>query len=176
MSLQQKNIALLAGFIILLWLAYILSISKTFEIKNKYSTLNDQKEVITNIPQQLNYLNQQNAHYDTLLEENKISTTSSFQNNLLQIINSFSDANALKIVAFNEPHTFIKNDAILKTYSFRVKGNYGNILKLIYEMEQGANYGKLISINFDKKKNYKTNRTFLECQILLQRVERNEKH
>lgn len=174
MSLKQKNIILLVGFIVLLWITYQFSISKTLEARSTYNTLSRQKEAISNIPQQVNYLKQQNTHYDSLLEKNKISAESSFQNNLLQTINSFATNNNLKIVSFNEPHQFIKDDAILKTYSFTIKGSYANTLKLIYKLEQHGNYGKLISINFEKKKNYKRNRIFLECTILLQKIERNK--
>ncbi len=105
------------------------------------------------------------------VEKNKITVGSSFQNNLLQFINTYATDNQLKIVAFNEPHQFIKNDAILKTYSFTLKGSFTNILQLIYKLEQQGNYGKLISINFNKKKNYKTNNIFLECEIFLQKIE-----
>ena len=65
---------------------------------------------------------------------------------------------------------FVKKDAILKTYSFTVKGSYANILKLIYKFEQHGNFGKLISVNFEKKKNYKTGKVNLECKIFLQKI------
>ncbi len=171
MSLKQKNIILLVGFVILLWLTYQFSIANTFEAKRKYNTLLNQKVLLSNIPEQINYLKQQNEYFDTILEKNKITVGSSFQNNLLQFINTYATDNQLKIVAFNEPHQFIKNDAILKTYSFTLKGSFTNILQLIYKLEQQGNYGKLISINFNKKKNYKTNNIFLECEIFLQKIE-----
>lgn len=171
MSLKQKNIALITGFVILLWLTYQFSISNTIEVKHKYNALLAQKELISNVPQQISYLKQQDLYYNAILEKNKITAESSFQNNLLQIINSFATKNQLKIIAFNEPHEVIKNDAILKTYTFKVKGSFNQILKLLHVLEQYGNYGKMISINFNKKKNYKTNNIFLECEIFLQKIE-----
>ncbi len=175
MSLKQKNIVLLIGFVLLLWLTYQFSIAKIFEAKNEYNTLLNQKELLSNVPEQINYLKQQNEYFDTILEKNKISIESSFQNNLLQFINNYATDNQLKLVAFNEPHQFVENDAILKTYSFTVKGNYASILKLIHKIEQRGNFGKLISINFEKKKNYKTDKVNLECKIYLQKINQKTK-
>ncbi len=171
MSLKQKNIALISGFVILLWLTYQFSISNTLEAKHKYNALMNQKQLLSNLPKQINYLKQQHVYYDSILEKNKITAESSFQNNLLQIMNSFATKNDLKIIAFNEPHEVIKNDAILKTYTFKVKGSFNQILKLLNTLEQYGNYGKMISINFNKNKNYKTNRMSLSCEIFLQKKE-----
>ena len=172
MSLKQKNMALITGFVILLWLVYQFSIDNTIEVKHKYNALSAQKEMTSNVPEQISYLKQQNTYYNSILEKNKITVESSFQNNLLQIINSFVIKNELKIVAFDEPHEVIKNDAILKTYTFKVKGTFNQILKLLNTLEQYGTYGKMISINFYKNKNYKTNIAFLECEVFLQRIER----
>ena len=104
MSLKQKNIALLIGFFIFLWFSYQFSIANTLEAKRKYNNLIDQKELLINIPQKINYLKQENKYLDSLLETNKINIESSFQNNLLQILNAYATKNQLKIVTFNEPH------------------------------------------------------------------------
>lgn len=171
MNLKQKNIALLSVFLVLLWITYHFSISKTIEAKSKYDSLTAQKDLVSNVNEQMHYLNQQNVYLDSILNKNKIATESSFQNNLLTLLNSFAAENKLEIIFFNEPHTYNKKDAVLKTYSFTVKGNYNKILKLIYTLENYGNYGQPVSVNFDKKKNYKTNRKYLECVIHLQRIE-----
>lgn len=173
MSTKNKNIILLIGFIVALWMIYALAISNSMAARKKYYKLQNQKMSISNMPQRLNYLNQQNKYLDSLLRKNNIKTGTTFQNNLLQHIDTFASMYELKIVTFNEPHQFTKKEAILRTYSFSVKGYYKNILSLIHNLEQNGNYGKLLSVNFEKKKNYKLNSTFLECVIILQKVQRN---
>lgn len=173
MNSKKKNILLLLAFLVLLWVTYHFSISNTVEAKNKYNSLTEQKDLVSNISEQMHYLNQQNVYLDSILSKNKITTESSFQNNLLSILNSFATQNRLNIISFNEPHTFNRNDAVLKTYSFTVKGNFNKILQLIHTLENYGNYGKPVSVFFDKKKNYKTNRKYLECTIFLQRIEQN---
>jgi len=171
MSLKHQNIILFTGLIILLWIAYQFAIANTLEAKNRYNTLLKHKELTSNIPQQINYLKQQNRYFDSVLKKNKINSESSFQNNLLQIINSFTDKNGLTIISFNEPHLTVRNETLLKTYIFTVKGNFKQILELIYALEQIGTYGKISSIDFNKKKNYKRDLIFLECEIFLQRIE-----
>lgn len=171
MSLKQKNIALISGFVILLWLTYQFSISNTLEAKHEYNALMNQKQLLSNLPKQIDYLKQQCVYYDSILEKNKITAENSFQNNLLQIINSFALKKKLKIIAFNEPHEIIKNDAVLKTYIFTIKGSFNQILKLLNTLEQYGNYGKMTSVSFNKNKNYKTNKQFLECTVFLQKID-----
>lgn len=173
MNLKQKNIALLSTFLVLLWATYHFSISKTIEAKKKYYSLSEQKDLMSNVNEQILYLNQQNVFLDSILGKNKITTESSFQNNLLSLLNSFTTDNKLKIISFNEPHTYNRDDAVLQTFSFTVKGSFNMILQLIHTLENYGNYGKLVSVNFDKKKNYKTNSVYLECSIYLQRIEEN---
>ncbi len=173
MSRKNKNIILLISFIAALWVTYIFAISISIDARKEYYKLQTQKKGMTNMPHRLNYLEQQKKYLDSLLRKNNIKTESTFQNNLLQHIETYTNRHDLKIVSFNEPHQFINDHDIIKTYSFSVKGIYTNILQLIHNLEQNGNYGNLISINFEKTKNYKLNKTFLECEILLQKVNRN---
>jgi len=170
MSLKQKNIALIVGFVSLLGLTYQFSIDNTLEIKRKYNTLLAQKELLSNVPQQISYLKQQNVYYDSILEKNKIAIESSFQNNLLSHINSFVTDGKIQVISFIEPHTYSSENAVIKTFSFTIKGNYKNILQLINTVEKLGTYGKIISIKFEKKKNYKISRKSLECKIFLQKI------
>jgi len=170
-SLKQKNIVLLIGIVILLWAGYLLSFSKTFEHKNKYQKLKKEQALFTNVSQKLTRLKQQNVYYDSILKSKQISTESSFQNNLLKTITSLADTTAIKVVAFNNPHTFKADNALINTFSFTLKGNFSTITQLIYQLEQHYKLGKIISVNFEKKKNYRRNTYFLECTILLQQVQ-----
>ncbi len=171
MNLQHKNIALGIGFLVLLWISYHFAIANTLLLKKEYKKLSNEKILFSNVPQQLSNLKQQNTYYDSILKAKKISTSSSFQNNLLQIITSFSEKHQLKVASFNEPHSITKDNAKLNTYAFTVSGNFTSILQLIYELEQQYKFGILLSINFKKKKNYRRNQQYLECTILLQRIE-----
>lgn len=172
MSLKQKNIALLIGLLLLFWLSYRFSFSKAVNTKNKYHQLKLDEALFKNIPDKIFKLNQENVYLDSLLTKHQISSESSFQNNLLQNISFFAKENDLQIISFNEPHLFSKDGGTLNTYSFSIKGNYTSINKLIYNLEQKNKFGRILSVKFEKKRNFRTNRRFLICEILLRRIEK----
>jgi hypothetical protein len=176
MKIDKKNIALLAGFVLTLILAYQLSISKTFDTRRKFLELQEQTKMQSGITSEIAYLKQQNEYYEKELEKNQISIGSSFQSNLLKIINSFASTNNLQITSFHEPHVFKQQESVTKTYRFSVKGDFSTILRLVHSIEQYGNYGNIVSLDFKKKKNYKSNKEYLECGVLLQRKERSQPH
>jgi len=170
-SLKQKNSALLLGSILLLWLGYHFSFSKTFELKSQYKTLLKEQALFTNVSQKLIALKQQNVYYDSILKSKRISSESSFQNGLLQTINAFADTTNIKIVTFNNPHIYKTDNTVFNTFSFKVNGSFSKITQLIYELEEHYKLGKIISLHFEKKKNYRRSIQYLECTVLLQRIE-----
>ena len=52
-----------------------------------------------------------------------------------------------------------------------VEGNYSNLLKMVYELERNKKTGRLASVNFRKKKDYRKNKEFLSATIFLQNYE-----
>lgn len=171
MTAQRKNILLLAALLILFWVAYSFSFSKTLEARRQYNLLSKQSNDVSGLPDQLKNLKQQEAYFDSILDINKFNSVSTYQNNLLRKINSTIQDKKIDIIAFNEPHTIQNNETLINTYSFRVKGNFIDILNLIYSIEDQGNFGKILSINFKKSLNLKTKEVYLECQLLLQRKE-----
>jgi len=163
--------ALIIGMALLFWIAYQFSFAKTFELKKHYNSLKKEQQLFTNVSQKIQQLKQQNVYYDSILKSKKIVTESSFQNNLLQTITSFADSTHTKIVTFNTPHLFKTNNTIVNTFSLTLSGTFSKITQLIYLLEQQQKLGKIISIHYKKKKNYRRNFNYLECTILLQQVE-----
>ena len=171
MKLNKKNIMLLIGLLLMLLIAYQFSFSNTLALKKQFKSLKIEQELLTNVSEKLLRLKQENSYYDSILKSKKISTENSFQNNLLQRITVFSDSTSISIVNFNTPHVFEADNALINTYSFTLKGNFSAITRLIYQLEQEYKLGKIISVHFEKKKNYRRNSSYLECNILLQRVD-----
>lgn len=166
MTNKTKNILLAVGFIILLFISYKLAISKTLELKNEYNTLKKEELLFKNTPKQLSLLKQKQKYYDSLLNKYQIQG-GSIQNNLLKTINTFSKKNNIKVVNFKEPHSFKHNEVIVKTYQFSLEGRYNDILNLIYHLEQRTKFGEVINLNFEKKKNFRTGKYYLQAHVLL---------
>ncbi len=171
MSLKLKNRALVIGMVLLLWLGYVFSFSKVFEARKQYYLLVKEQAFISNVSQKLMLLKRQNVVYDSILASKKIVSESSFQNTLLKTITVIADSSALKIISFNKPHVFKTDNSIISTYSFSLQGNFSKITELIYQLEQQSKLGEVISVQYQKKKNYRRNFYLLECTVFLQRVD-----
>ncbi len=166
MTNKTKNIALLVGFAIVLFVCYQFAISKTLNIKNRYNSLRHEDGLFKNTPKQLALLKQKQIYYDSILMSNKLDG-SSIQNSLLKVINTFAETENLKVISFLEPHAHLNNDLIIKTYSFTLEGNYESIIKLIHVLEQRTKFGEIINLHFEKKKDFRSGRYYLQAKVLL---------
>lgn len=172
MSNQQKNIGLLIGFLISGFIAYHFAIKKTVIAKNKHELLLVEKNLVDNASSKIEYLNKKNGNLNSFLVSNNLSIENSFQQMLLEKINIFSKEKNIQIITFNKPHKIELDQTVVETYSFKLKGGFIDLLKLINYIEQ-QRLGELISIDFEKKKNYKTHRNYLTVNIFLQKIENN---
>ncbi len=169
MDIKLKNKILIIGFISALFIVYKFAISKTFETQKIVSELSNEKLLLSDISDKILALKAKEAQLDVVLKKRNISINNSFQQTLLQSVTSFSKQNKMQIIAFSEPHIFRTNVTKLSTYSFEVKGRFNAILKMI-NFIQKLQLGELIAINFERKKNFRTNIDYLTCKVLLQRI------
>ncbi|MBD0832825.1 hypothetical protein ICJ83_11835 [Aestuariibaculum sp. TT11] len=147
-------------------MSYRGAISKTISLKNEYINLKKETYKFNSATKNLALLIQQKSYYDSILKKYQINK-GSLQTNLLKTINSTCDSTDLKIINFFEPHIIRLKNLKISTYQFTVKGDYKTIIQLIYIIEQKTKFGEIISLNFEKKTNFKTGKTYLQAQILL---------
>ncbi|EDP71920.1 hypothetical protein FBALC1_12502 [Flavobacteriales bacterium ALC-1] len=166
MTQKTKNIILVVGFLLTVLIAYKYAIANTLQLKNEYKTLKQEAVVFNNMPQQLSSLKQREKYFDSLLTKYQLGE-SSMQNSMLKSINTFADANKLKVIDFIEPHKMRKNDLTVNTYQFTLEGDYNAIITLIHQLEQKTRFGEVINLNFKKQKNYKTGQFYLQASVLL---------
>ncbi|MFK7750499.1 MAG: hypothetical protein AB8B65_19060 [Kordia sp.] len=148
-------------------MCYKFAIANTFALKSEHTKLVKEQKIFQNTPKQIALLKKKEQYYDSLLTKYKIGGTS-LQNNLLNTVTSFSKKHDLKVVDFLEPHVFSEKSLIINTYSFTVEGHFNNILQLIYTLEQRTKYGEVISVSYEKKKNYRTGKSYLQAKVVLQ--------
>jgi len=164
---MNKNIVLIIGFVLSLFICYQLAFSKTLELKKQKEKLQQEEAIFKNIPKQLSLLKQKENYYDSILTKYQLKE-SSLQNNLLKTLNQYAEANKLNIINFIEPHQYEQNNLLIKSYSFTIQGDYNSILKLIYHLEQKTRFGEIINLHLEKKKNFKENSTYLQAEVLIQ--------
>ena len=164
MSNQHKQIATVFGFIIVSFLCYKLTVSKTITLKKDYTDLNQQEILFNSTPKQLSVLKNKKVYYDSILTTHSLKG-SSIQNNLLGLINT--NSYGVRVVAFIEPIKQEKNGVETKLYQFTLQGGYNQLSKLIYQLEQHTKFGEIINLHFEKLKNYRTNSYYLQAHVLL---------
>lgn len=169
MSDKQKNSLLVSVFLSLLIISYLFSIQKTMDLKTRLLGLEKEKELVLNANERIFSLQQENKYLDVALQQKELSIENSFQQTLLNKINTFSKNEKIEIISFLEPHSFSQNNSHLKTYSFEIKGNFNALLKLVHTLEK-LQLGELVSVSFEKRKNYRRNREELIGQFHMQKL------
>lgn len=169
MSSKIKNMLLVAGFILAIILCYSLAFSKTYRLKRTYDELIKEESFYKDAPKTLSVLKQKERYYDSLLIKYRLND-SSIQNTLLKTINEFATENNLKVISFLEPHYFTDQDLIIKSYQFILEGDYNAIINFVHQLEQKTKFGEIINVHFEKKKNFRTGRDYLQAEIFLRSV------
>lgn len=168
MKLNRKNKLLIASFILVLFLSYKLAIKNTVDYYNQY---NIQKELLNNSnnsPKILSTLLAREKQLNQWLSKNDIKS-SSYQSELLKLLNNYCSSNSLKITDFKEPHIITEKQTEISSYVFSVEGNFNTTLGLINKIENNANLGLIKHFTTEKKMNYKTNEEFVVTNIIIQK-------
>ncbi|HNP66315.1 MAG TPA: hypothetical protein PKH16_00285 [Aequorivita sp.] len=104
---------------------------------------------------------------DSILSLNNMKGNS-VQNNLLDFLNSKSESGDFIISDFNEPHTFSQDGATITSYRLTLEGSYDEIEQVLYSLEQEYNFGKISHVHFEKKKDYRRGKDYLECFVIVE--------
>ena len=162
-----KNKLLILGFFLAVVIAYQLAFLKTVKIRGELVSLEEQSILFKNTEQLLSSIKGREKFVDSILKKNNIKNTS-IQNNLLELLNEQSLKKGFSINNFIEPHIVSNENTTTTSFQFTLKGNFVNLLRVIYQLEQNYNYGKIIHIDFKKKYNYRSRKDELFCFVLLE--------
>lgn len=169
MNQSIKNILLVVGFFLVLLAAYQFSFSRTIEIKNKLTDLEIQVKQASASVRNIAILEEKEKNLDSLISNNKIGYTSP-QNRLLQALNDYSQKSYFKIISFKEPHvtTLHGDQNKISSFQFVLEGEYKALEQLLFLLETEHNFGSLSHLSFEIKKDYRLNKNFLQCSVLIQ--------
>lgn len=169
MSYKKKNIMLLFSFIALLSLIYVFSISKTLGYKKKLIKLQQEREIIDNSATELKILKEKSIYLDSILQQENISVTNSFQQIILKKINEFKKENKIELIEFNTSINVLDNNTNVQLYPLIIKGNFNELLSFLNYIEQQG-LGEIKNINFLKKKDYRTRKNFLFLKLYIKKI------
>jgi len=167
MTPRNKNIFLLVGFLIMVLISYQLSISRTISLKKDINLLKEQNINSDNLARLSANLGQREKFADSVLKKNNIKGVS-IQNNLLELLNSEALKGDFIITQFTEPHHIIENEVAITSYQFGLKGSFRSIENVLYQLEQEYNFGQVSHVRFEKKRDYRRGKDYLECSVIVE--------
>lgn len=169
MSYKKKNIMLLFSFIALLSLIYVFSISKTLGYKKKLIELKQEREIIDNSATELKILKEKSIYLDSILQQENISVTNSFQQIFFKKINEFKKENKIELIEFNTSINVLDSNINIQLYPLIIKGNFNELLSFLSYIEQQG-LGEIKNINFLKKKDSRTRKNFLLLKLYIKKI------
>ncbi|CAM1355525.1 hypothetical protein [Tenacibaculum ascidiaceicola] len=160
---------LLFSFIALLSFIYVFSISKTLGYKKKLIKLQQEREIIDNSTIELKLLKEKSIYLDSILKQENISVTNSFQQIILKKINEFKKENKIELIEFSSSINVLDSNTNIQLYPLIIKGNFNELLSFLNYIEQQG-LGEIKNINFLKKKDYKTRKNFLILKLYIKKI------
>jgi hypothetical protein len=167
MKQKNKNIFLLSGFVMAFVIAYQLAFLPTITSKKDLEILYQKSKEFENFETDSSTLNQREKFVDSVLKKHEFKNIS-IQNSLLEFLNTESKNNSFSIVNFNEPHTVNEDNIIITSFQFSLMGCFEELQQIIYKIEQNYNFGQISHVNFEKKRDYRKNRDYLECFVIIE--------
>ncbi|MEO9511823.1 MAG: hypothetical protein ABJN84_03955 [Flavobacteriaceae bacterium] len=150
-------------------LCYKLAISNTLALRKEYLSLKKEERSLEDIPQQFALLSKKEVYLDSVLQKLNLNNTA-MENNVLRVINNEATKNNIKVIDFNAPHISDKDNSHVMTYIFTLEGSYASILKVVYNLETKRNLGSIAHLGLEKKKEYRTKRTYLRAMVFLKQI------
>ncbi|MDA8956637.1 hypothetical protein N9H19_03365 [Flavobacteriales bacterium] len=162
-SHKHKNIILCFVLVLLVLISNQLAFKKTKE-KIKLCKNYETKLLLKDeAPSRINKLRSQLEQLDSKDQFSSID--------LLKIISLSCEKNKLKVIHFSKPKTQQEGIYVLSNNEITVQGRFINTLKTISKLEE---YGTVISLKFEKKRNPKTKKYNLITNIEFQNISKYE--
>jgi hypothetical protein len=167
LTYQQKNKFLIAGAILFLVLAYVLTLSTTKEMFFKNLKLQEDVERSLNAPAQIIKYKEELSKTKQIFGNNT-DDEFKFQDTLLTFVTPYCDVNNVLLREFPAPHKMQSGGFEVQTTVFTVEGTFHKLLRLVYELEQKHRVGRIAGVKFFSEENRKTKELRLRAQIYVQ--------
>ena len=167
---NKKVIGLIIITIMLSIAAYKRSFSLTLSAYNQMNDLHDRLAYIHASNEDYSTIDQEIRVLDDLIGKKGIDPER-VQQELLNFV-SINHNNKVSIVDVAKIHESTNKDFLIYTNQLTLKGNYQDLLEVIASFETDFDYSRLVSIAFEKKKNYKNKINILNANLIFQNYEK----
>lgn len=167
-SAKHRFFGLLAAFALLWLFAYQFSIKQTVNQLGEYFQNKQNLEEAASAPQRIakyqNQLNQLNANQQYQVYDRA---------NLFEQVNTFCREHDLSLSNFSPEEVQQEGEFQIFTNQIMVEGKYVDMVKLAYTLEFEQGLGHLAAATFERKKDLRSRKTYLEGALFLQNLVKN---
>lgn len=171
---KKKNLYLLGGTLFFLVVMYFYAFKKTFDLYSKNKELKGRIERAENAPENIQVLEKKLHYLNSRLNHYLIDSTKS-QERVLEVVSGFCFKNHLTLKEFPQTDVLDQEDYLIETNRIVAEGDFINLIKLVYELEQKNKLGRLSSVKFDTYMDHKRKKQVLSVIIHLQNIKIKEK-
>ena len=176
LTYKKKNILLLAVFVLFLFIIYFLAINKTLDLYFQCNEMQAQLNQTQNASQQLSRLEMQMKEIEAVFGEEQ-EESYNYQQLLLEVLSNYCSGNNIVLRKFPEPIIIYEQEFSVETNIISVEGPFKNLLHLIYLLEQKNKLGKIASLHFQTREDFKTKQKALFADIYIQNAKKtNHEH
>ncbi|KAA3624442.1 MAG: hypothetical protein DWQ02_23070 [Bacteroidetes bacterium] len=168
-SAQKKVIFLLAGLFLLLIIAYFAGFKKTIEAYRFYQENIAAFEQAEDAPVQIQSIKQR-----LTLLGNDVDDIDYDREKLFERVNTFCSREGIQLLGFDPEKRKEAEGYEIITTPVRVRGKYLDLVRLVYHLEAEQKVGYIASANFEMKKDRRRKKEFLECQLLIQNINKKQ--
>lgn len=172
---KKKLQVMLGGSALFLLLCYFVSINKTVSMIVESNKMEDLLNSVADAPNKINKIKARLLQIENSVIKSD-NENNNFQENLLEKVSKYCQVNKIILREFPQAHKYNQQNYNIETYTIAVEGPFVKLLKLVFALET-TNAGKMISVKFESKLDYKTNTNRLTATIFIQNIKNtiNEK-
>lgn len=169
LTYKQKNQWLIIVAVLTLGLVYLFAIKNTIGSYREYNKAESQIELAANAPAMASQLEKKLLQMDFEIAKQNINGPNTEQA-LLELITNYCQKNHDILREFPEPIVTKQGSLFIETNVLVVEGDFSSLISLVYLLEQKNKLGKIASVRYQLKKDFKTKDMALKAAIYLQNI------
>jgi len=171
LTYKKKNLLLLIVAVLVGFMVYFLAVKKTAAAYSEFNENKIRVEQAASAP-----LLAEQMEKELIVMDSKIASQNNHYENvdeaLLSLITTYCQNHHAVLREFPETSYSEDGELSIETRQFRIGGNFFTLINLVYLLEQKYNLGKLVSVNYQLKKDFKTKEMQLTATIFLQNIKK----
>lgn len=172
-SYKKKNKILIYSLPVLVLIIYylaihntILAFRKNYELKQQTENAGKSTDTVNELELRINKLNNKLGISDTVNTDNR--------EYVMNKISDYCKTYSLQLINYPQSSYSTFNDYTIQSKTIEITGNFMNITKLVYSIEQELFLGRVASLQYYTKKNSASRKSYLVAKIIIQNIKKSD--